>query len=117
MCFYTEATDERCTAALLLDIDPIELVRGPNPVLHDYVNDRPYVSSSFLSVAMSRTYGTALAGRCRDRPELARTPIPLEARIAAVPCRGQDDLVQRLFTPLGYETEVEDGAGGSGKGR
>ena len=115
--FYTEATDERCTAALLLDIDPIELVRGPNPVLHDYVNDRPYVSSSFLSVAMSRTYATALAGRCRDRPELAKTPIPLEARITAVPCRGQDDLVQRLFTPLGYETEVEDGAGGSGKGR
>ncbi len=115
--FYTEATDERCTAALLLDIDPIGLVRGPNPVLYDYVNDRPYVSSSFLSVAMSRTYASALAGRCRDRPELAETPIPLEARVAAVPCRGQDELLQRLFRPLGYETEVEDGAGGSGKGR
>ena len=48
--FYPEATTERCTAALLLDIDPIELVRGKlsakDSLLEQYVNYRPYVASS-----------------------------------------------------------------------
>ena len=34
------------------------------------MNDRPYVASSFLSVAIAQVYGSALAGRSRDRPEL-----------------------------------------------
>ena len=34
--FYTEDMPERCTAALLLDIDPLKLVRGPGAVLTDY---------------------------------------------------------------------------------
>jgi hypothetical protein len=55
--FYPEATEERCTAALLLDIDPISLVRGRKDSnseggVDQYVNDRPYVASSFLSVAL-----------------------------------------------------------------
>ena len=101
--FYPEATRERCTAALLLDIDPLKLVRGPGAVLTDYVNDRPYVSSSFLSVAMARVFGTAMSGRAKERPALAGTPIPLEATLAAVPCRGAETLVEDLFGPLGYE--------------
>ncbi|MDE2906350.1 MAG: 3' terminal RNA ribose 2'-O-methyltransferase Hen1 [Acidobacteriota bacterium] len=101
--FYTEATPERCTAALLLDIDPLKLVRGPGAVLTDYVNDRPYVSSSFLSVAMARVFGTAMSGRAKERPELAGAPIPLEATLAAVPCRGAETLVEDLFGPLGYD--------------
>ncbi len=104
--FYPEATPERCTAALLLDIDPLKLVRGPGAVLTDYVNDRPYVSSSFLSVAMARVFGTAMSGRARERPELAGTPIPLEAALAAVPCRGAETLVADLFGPLGYEVDA-----------
>ena len=104
--FYPEASPERCTAALLLDIDPLKLVRGPGAVLTDYVNDRPYVSSSFLSVAMARVFGTAMSGRAKERPELAATPIPLEATLAAVPCRGADTLVEDLFGPLGYEVET-----------
>ena len=103
--FYPEATPERCTAALLLDIDPLKLVRGPGAVLTDYVNDRPYVSSSFLSVAMARIFGTAMSGRAKERPELAGTRIPLEAGLAAVPCRGAETLVDDLFEPLGYEVE------------
>ena len=109
--FYPEATAERCTAALLLDIDPLKLVRGPGAVLTDYVNDRPYVSSSFLSVAIARVFGTAMSGRARERPELTETPIPLEAAQAAVPCRGRDTLVEDLFAPLGYEVGAADRSG------
>ena len=101
--FYPEATPERCTAALLLDIDPLKLVRGPGAVLTDYVNDRPYVSSSFLSVAIARVFGTAMSGRANERQQLADTQIPLEATLAAVPCRGAETLVEDLFGPLGYE--------------
>jgi 3' terminal RNA ribose 2'-O-methyltransferase Hen1 len=106
--FYPEATAERCTAALLLDVDPVGLVRrrggpsGADGLLDQYVNDRPYVASSFLSVAVARVFGSALAGRCADRPELAETPLPLMARLAALPCRGGDVLLRRLFEPLGY---------------
>lgn len=111
--FYTEATGERCTAALLLDIDPLGLVRGPGAMLSDYVNDRAYVSSSFLCVAIARVFGTALSGRAKERPELAATRIPLEASLAAVPCRGGDEIVERLFGPLGYEVD----AGGDAEAR
>src|SRR6185437_4190115 len=73
--FYPEATEERCTAALLLDVDPVDLVRGRGAgepgTLAQYVNDRPYVASSFLSVAIAQVFGSALGGKCRDRPELA----------------------------------------------
>src|SRR2546423_10615597 len=75
--FYPEASAERCTAALLLDVDPVGLVRRGGPALEAYVNDRPYVASSFLSVAIAQVYGTALAGRSRERPELAATPLAL----------------------------------------
>jgi 3' terminal RNA ribose 2'-O-methyltransferase Hen1 len=107
--FYPETSAERCTAALLLEIDPIGLVRnrrGPSGeahVLEEYVNDRPYAASSFLSVAIARTFGTAITGRSKERQELAETPLPLEARIAVVPCRGGEDLLRRLFEPLAYQ--------------
>jgi hypothetical protein len=63
--FYPEVTDERTTAALLLDIDPLDLAKGKGGSggLFDYVNDRPYVSSSFMSVAISKVFGTAMSGR------------------------------------------------------
>src|SRR6266542_3834338 len=104
--FYPEATGERCTAALLLDIDPIRLVRnrqgGDAGSLAQYVNDRPYVASSFMSVALAKMFGTAMGGRSRERPELADAPIPLEAHLPVVPCRGGPELLTRLFDPLGY---------------
>jgi 3' terminal RNA ribose 2'-O-methyltransferase Hen1 len=108
--FYPEATEERCTAALLLDIDPVGLVRrsrGVGFALAEYVNDRPYVASSFLSVAMVNVFKSAMAGNCRERPELAATPIPLEASLPAVRARGGEQLVRELFEPLGYDVEVE----------
>ena len=104
---YSDASDVRCTAALILDIDPIGLVRGRGAtggdgLLTQYVNDRPYVASSFLSVAISEVFASAMAGRSKERAELAASAIPLEAHIAAVPCRGGEDLLRRLFEPLGY---------------
>src|SRR6266704_2457297 len=77
--FYPEATAERCTAALLLEVDPVGLVRGRGDgdgTLDAYVNDRPYVASSFMSVAIARVFGTALAGRCEERPDLVDRPLP-----------------------------------------
>jgi hypothetical protein len=87
--FYPEATPERCTAALLLDVDPVGLVRtrrgpsGDGGALDQYVNDRPYVASSFLSVAIARVLSSALAGTSKGRPELVNQPLPLVARITA----------------------------------
>lgn len=108
--FYPVVSDERCTAALLLDVDPVGLVRGRpagEAPLAAYVSDRPYVASSFLSVAIAEVFGTALAGRCAARPELVETPIPLEARLAVLPCRGGEALLRRLFEPLGYTVTVQ----------
>jgi 3' terminal RNA ribose 2'-O-methyltransferase Hen1 len=111
--FYPAATAELCTAALLLNIDPIGLVRahgGPGRAAHEYVNDRPYVASSFMSVAISRVFGSAMAGRSTDRPELTEAPLPLSATLAVVPCRGGERLLRRLFEPLGYEVTAQQHA-------
>ncbi len=110
--FYPEATAERCTACLLLDIDPIGLVRdhrgGPDDAtLARYVNDRPYVASSFMSVAIARVFGSAMAGSAKENQQLAETAIPLVLEIAAVPCRGGERFVRALFEPLGYEVGAE----------
>ena len=111
--FYPEADSHRCTAALLLNIDPVGLVR-PKPGtssagdLHrQYVNDRPYVASSHLSVAIASVFGSALAGKSRERPDLASTAIPLKAHVPVVPSSEGDDLIRKLFEPLGYRVEVE----------
>ncbi|HZB88262.1 MAG TPA: 3' terminal RNA ribose 2'-O-methyltransferase Hen1 [Terracidiphilus sp.] len=109
--FYPEATAERCTAALLVEIDPVALVRGRGPAgeggqLEQYVNDRPYTASSFLSVALGRIFTTAMSGRSKERPELADTAIPLAAHLPVVAARGGEGLVRRLFEPLGYTVEM-----------
>jgi 3' terminal RNA ribose 2'-O-methyltransferase Hen1 len=108
--FYPEASVERCTAALLLDVDPVGLVRkqrGEGYQLEQYVNDRPYVASSFLSVAIAQIFGSALAGRCKDQPELAQTPIPLTAKLSVLPCKSGEAFLRRLFEPLGYTVTTE----------
>jgi len=107
--FYPEARHARCTAALLLEIDPVGLVRrqpGDNRTLAEYVNDRPYVASSFMSVAIGDVFGTAMAGRCRERPDLAASPMRLEAKLVAIPCRGGGMFLRKLFEPLGYEVDA-----------
>lgn len=106
--FYPEATPERCTAALLLDVDPVGLVRGRRGpgLLEQYVNDRPYASCSFLGTAIAKVFGTALGGRCEARPELVDAALPLVARVSALPCRGGESLLRGLFEPLGYDVRT-----------
>lgn len=109
--FYPEATEERCTAALHLRVDPVRLVRKPKGsapgfALEQYVNDRPYSASSYSSVAISRVFGTALSGKCSKRPELVDQALPLRAKLAAVPSRGGPAILERLFRPLGYSVEA-----------
>jgi len=100
--FYPEATAERCTAALLVEVDPIELVRGQGNELTQYVNDRPYAASSLLAVALKEAFRTAFTGRCDARPELAASRIPLTITVPALRCQGGADLARRVFEPLGW---------------
>ncbi|MFE2549680.1 3' terminal RNA ribose 2'-O-methyltransferase Hen1 [Streptomyces sp. NPDC059355] len=110
--FYPEAADERCTAALLLEVDPVALVRrgqgkgrggAPDAALAQYVNDRPYAASSLLAVALGSVFRSALGGRCAARPELPEQARPLRIEIPALPARGGVELVHRLFDPLGWD--------------
>ncbi|KIF67412.1 methyltransferase type 12 [Streptomyces sp. AcH 505] len=110
---YPEATAERCTAALLLEVDPAALLRrgrgkgrggAPDAALAQYVNDRPYAASSLLAVALSTVFKSALRGDCRALPERAANPLPLRIDVPAVPARGGAELVQQLFGPLGWST-------------
>lgn len=105
--FWPEASDTKATVALLLEVDPIALVRGKSRhdtgfSLAQYVNDRPYAASSMLSVALGRVFRTALSGRCDAKPELADTKIPLEIHLPALPSRGGPEMVTQLFEPLGW---------------
>ena len=107
--FYPEAGEESCTAAIVLDVDPVGMVRGRSGkggAEDQYVNDRPYVASSLLSVVLSRSFNSALGGRCERKSELAATALPLEAGIGAVPCRGGDGFLRAMFEPLDYEVEA-----------
>lgn len=109
--FYPEATDTRCTFAMLLDIDPISLSRveekgNRRSPLEPYVNDRPYVASSYFTTTLSKVLSTALNGTCTKLPELVQTPLDLTAELSVLPSRGGEGLLRRLWEPLGYQLEV-----------
>lgn len=110
--FYPEATAERCTVALLLEVDPIALVRGSRGTaaegfsLGQYVNDRPYAASSLLAVALGKAFASARRGVSKERPELVNVPMPLEIRLPAVSCRGGAEMAERFFIPLGWEVQA-----------
>ncbi|MET7384307.1 3' terminal RNA ribose 2'-O-methyltransferase Hen1 [Streptomyces sp. NPDC005529] len=113
---YPEATAERCTAALLLEVDAVALVRrgkgkgrggAPDAALAQYVNDRPYAASSLLAVALSAVFSSAMKGQCAARPELPAETRPLRVEVPALPARGGADLVRALFEPLGWTVSAE----------
>ena len=108
--FYPEVSETLCTAAMLLEVDPVALVRRPGGgsggTLEAYVNDRPYVASSFLSVAISQVFGTALSGCCKDLPDRVDEAMPFEVNITVLPCRGGETVLRRLFEPLGYQVDA-----------
>lgn len=110
--FYPEANESRCMAAILLEVDSVGLVRGrrgpagEGGQLEQYVNDRPYGANSFMSVALGRLFTTALNGKSKERQQLAETSIPLVAKLPVIAARGGEDLVRRLFEPLGYSLDI-----------
>ncbi|MEV6315620.1 3' terminal RNA ribose 2'-O-methyltransferase Hen1 [Streptomyces sp. NPDC051776] len=113
---YPEATAERCTAALLLVVDPVALVRrgrakgwggAPDTAIAQYVNDRPYTASSLLAVVLRSVFASAIKGQCKARPELPDRPLPLRIEVPALPARGGPELVTRLFAPLGWTVTAE----------
>ena len=112
--FYPEVTPTKCTAALLMDINAVALSRrreksySASFKLGHYVNDRPYIASSFLTTALSKVYGSALNGTCKERPELAQQAIPLTAELSVVNAKGGLPIIQRFFEPLGYQIEAEN---------
>jgi 3' terminal RNA ribose 2'-O-methyltransferase Hen1 len=111
--FYPEVTEDKCTISLLLDIDPVRLVRrnsgpaGNDFALDQYVNDRPYVASSFMSAAIVKAFATAMNGKCKDKPELVTVPMPVEVHLPVLPVRGGENLFRQLFEPLGYNITLE----------
>ncbi|MEV8596922.1 3' terminal RNA ribose 2'-O-methyltransferase Hen1 [Streptomyces sp. NPDC052012] len=114
--FYPEAGAERCTVALLLEVDAVALVRrgkgkgrggAPDAALAQYVNDRPYAASSLLAVALSNVFSSAMRGVCAARPELPAQPRPLRVEVPALPARGGPDLVRKLFEPLGWTVDAQ----------
>lgn len=111
--FYPEVSDERTTAALLLDIDPIDLARGKlgssEGGLFDYVNDRPYAATSFMSNAISRVFGTAMKGRCDKMQALADSALRLTASLTSLRTGEERELAAQLFEPLGYTVQTESG--------
>ncbi|MFD7479264.1 3' terminal RNA ribose 2'-O-methyltransferase Hen1 [Streptomyces sp. NPDC059837] len=115
---YPEASVERCTAALLLEVDAVALVRrgkgkgkgrggAPDAALAQYVNDRPYAASSLLAVALSAVFSSAMKGQCAAKPDLPARSLPLRIEVPALPARGGADLVRKLFEPLGWTVTVE----------
>ncbi|MFF0027416.1 3' terminal RNA ribose 2'-O-methyltransferase Hen1 [Streptomyces avermitilis] len=113
---YPEASVERCTAALLLEVDAVALVRrgkgkgrggAPDAALAQYVNDRPYAASSLLAVALSSVFSSAMKGTCAARPDLPTRPLPLRIEVPALPARGGPDIVRALFEPLGWTVTAQ----------
>jgi len=109
--FYPEVSKQKCTAALLLDLDPVGLVRNAGPkgndfALEQYVNDRPYVSSSFMSAAIAKAFSSALNGRCKDKPELVNVAMPFTVKLSVLPVKGGENILRSLFEPLGYQVSA-----------
>ena len=110
--FYPKADEQECSICLLLDINPIDLVKNSKGNNNDfalahYVNDRPYVASSYMSVAISKAFNTAMNGTCKQKPELVEEVMPFETKIAVLPApKGGEILIRKLFEPLGYSVEL-----------
>jgi len=107
--FFPEAEPDRCTAALLLDVDPMRIGPGRRDgfTLGQFVNDRPYAASSLLAAALNRVLRSAMRGESHERPELAAAAMPLEVRIPVLRCRGGAEVAERLFAPLGWTVRAD----------
>lgn len=106
--FFEETGEDRARVCLIVDADPLAMVQGRGDLGHAdalYVNDRAYVPSSLLASAIIKFFGTALSGRCKERPDLVDKPLDLVVTLPSLAPRARVNLVARLFEPLGYAVE------------
>jgi hypothetical protein len=59
-----------------------------------------------MAVAIAEAFGTALAGRGKQRPELAETAIPLVVSVSVLPSYGGEEFIRKLFEPLDYSVKT-----------
>lgn len=107
--FYPEASADRCSVALVVDVDPVGLVRGRGDTdgpLTQYVNDRPYTASSFLAVAIAQVFSSGMSGSSKARADLAASAMPLEAIVPVLRCRAGASRLRACFEALGYEVDM-----------
>jgi len=107
---FPDVSETRTRAVLHLEVDPVALVRGKGDtggMLSQYVNDRPFVANSLLSVAMGRAVGQTLSGKSKERQDLADRALPYEIRVVPVAVSGGLDVIETLFAPLGYQVEAK----------
>ncbi len=110
--FYPEANEDSCTVAMLMELNSIDLVRklkvpGSSSLLKHYINDRPYVASSFTSHAIAKVFSSALNGKCANRQDLLETPMSFDVKISVLKVRGGLPLLEKIFQPLGYIVSAE----------
>lgn len=108
--FYPEVSESKMTVALMVDIDSIEFSNNrkfnwSGLSLGQYVNDRAFTCSSLLSVAISKVFGTAMAGNCKEKPDSVNSKKEFEVELSTVSYHGHEFLIDELFKPLGYSVE------------
>ncbi len=109
---FEECSETRCALCLYVEVDAVGLVRGRKRgdalSLGAYVNERPYAGGTLLGIALNRAFRSALAGKCKDRPELLELEWPLEIRIPTLRVRGSERFLRACFEPLGYQVQVDN---------
>jgi 3' terminal RNA ribose 2'-O-methyltransferase Hen1 len=109
--FFDEPPEgHQAQVCLLVDVDPLAMVQGRGGLGHQdalYVNDRPYVASSLLASAVTKVFGTALSGRCKERPELVDREIEWTFAMPFVARGSMLNALFHLFEPLGYEFDPD----------
>jgi 3' terminal RNA ribose 2'-O-methyltransferase Hen1 len=112
--FYPEATDERCEFCLVVEVDPVERVRGASwgAGIAQYVEPLPFLASSYMAQALSLCLRSAMNGvvTSKDPAEEERLKVaaaekwPLEITVS--PLRTSPALISRMFEPLGWDVAL-----------
>ncbi len=112
--FYPEISKELCSFVMFVEINSIALARTTKDnysatfKLGHYVNDRPYVASSFLTTVISKFLGSALNGKCNKHPNLVEEQFSLEIEVSVVKSIKGKLQIANFFEPLGYKVSVEE---------
>jgi 3' terminal RNA ribose 2'-O-methyltransferase Hen1 len=112
--FYPEAADERCEFCLIVEVDPVERVRGASwgAGIAQYVEPLPFLASSYMSQALSLCLRSAMNGivtskNASEEKRLQAAAVekwPLEITVS--PLRTSPALISRMFEPLGWDVSL-----------